>query len=602
MADGSVIIDTKLDDSGFKKGISGFSKLGNVAGKALKGVAIATGTVTTALAGMITASVKATGEIEQQIGGTEAVFKEYAKEVQKSADEAYSNMGLSANDYMATINKMGSLMQGSGIDIKTSMDLSSQAMQRAADVASIMGIDINSAMESIAGAAKGNFTMMDNLGVAMNATTLEAYALEKGIKKSYTAMSNSEKIQLSMQMFLEKSTYAMGNYRKENETFAGSLTTLKASFDNFMSGAGSIDALVDSVMNFATILIKSIEEVAPRIIGSIANAMPEMLKLGVNLIRSLIQGIMDNKDVLMEAILETVSLILQTLLEMLPEILKIGIEIIAQLIQGIAEQLPELIPTAVDCIILLVETLIDNIDLLVDAGIELIIALAEGLIEALPRLIEKAPVIIEKLVNALIRNFPKIIKAGGELLGKLITGIVGSFFKLLEVAPQIIANIVNGIKRGWEEIKNVGRYLIEGLWNGIAGMANWVYQKVVGFANNIVANIKKALGIHSPSRVFRDEIGKNLGLGLGEGFENSLSGVYKSMQRAVDYENAKLSSNLTTTHLMQLTNEDNRQARLESIDNNKEIQVNSTLNLDGKVVANTVNRVNARQKLQYGIA
>lgn len=602
MADGSVVIDTKLDDSGFKKGISGFSKLGNVAGKALKGVAVATGTVTTALAGMITASVKATGEIEQQIGGTEAVFKDYAKEVQQSANEAYSSMGLSANDYMATINKMGSLMQGSGIDIKTSMDLSSQAMQRAADVASIMGIDINSAMESIAGAAKGNFTMMDNLGVAMNATTLEAYALEKGINKSYAAMSNSEKIQLSMQMFLEKSTYAMGNYRKENETFAGSLTTLKASFDNFMSGAGSIDALVDSVMNFATILIKSIEEVTPRIIGSISNAMPEMLKLGVNLIRSLIQGIMDNKDVLIKSILETVSLILQTLLEMLPEILKIGIEIIVQLVQGIAEQLPELIPIAVDCIITLVETLIDNIDLLVDAGIELIIALAEGLIEALPRLIDKIPVIIEKLLNALANNLPKIVEMGIELIIKLAAGLIKAIPQLISKIPQIISAIVNAFANYYSKLGEIGLNLIKGLWNGISNAASWLWGKISGFCNQIVERIKGFFGIHSPSKLFNKEIGQNLGLGLGEGFEDSLSSVYKSMQRAVDYENAKLSSNLTTTHLMQVTNEDNRQARLESIDNNKEIQVNSTLNLDGKVVASTVNRVNARQKLQYGIA
>ena len=143
MADGSVTIKTSLDDSGIKGGLK---KLGSVAGSALKGVTVATGAVTTAFAGLVTASVKATGELEQQIGGTEAVFKTYASNIQDMAKSAYSSMGLSANDYMATINKMGALMQGSGIDIKTSMDLSSQAMQRAADIASIMGTDTASAM------------------------------------------------------------------------------------------------------------------------------------------------------------------------------------------------------------------------------------------------------------------------------------------------------------------------------------------------------------------------------------------------------------------------------------------------------------------------
>lgn len=98
------------------------------------------------------------GELEQNLGGTEAVFGEFAKNIQDSAGEAYKNMGLSASDYMATANKMGSLFQGSGMDQQKSLDMTSDAMQRAADVASVMGIDTSMAMDSIAGAAKGNFT------------------------------------------------------------------------------------------------------------------------------------------------------------------------------------------------------------------------------------------------------------------------------------------------------------------------------------------------------------------------------------------------------------------------------------------------------------
>lgn len=98
------------------------------------------------------------------------------------------------------------------------------------------------------------------------------------------------------------------------------------------------------------------------------------------------------------------------------------------------------------------------------------------------------------------------------------------------------------------------------------------------------------------------KFGKNLGLGLGIGFEDSLNRVYRDMQRAVDKQNAKLTSNLTSQHQIQVTNEDNRQSTLSSIDNNREVVVNSITNLDGKVIADTVNKVNTRQKLQYGLA
>jgi phage-related protein len=86
------------------------------------------------------------------------------------------------------------------------------------------------------------------------------------------------------------------------------------------------------------------------------------------------------------------------------------------------------------------------------------------------------------------------------------------------------------------ELKNTGKYLVEGLWNGLLNKADWLYNKVKSFANNIVGNIKKALGIKSPSRVFRDEVGTNMALGLGEGFSDTMSDVTKEMQSAIPTE------------------------------------------------------------------
>ena len=157
-ADGKVVIDTDLDDKGFK---SGLNKMQSIAKTGFKAMATSVGVASTAIAGLIGKSVSMAGDLEQQIGGTEAVFDEFAEIVQDKAAKAFDQMGISANDFMATANKMGALMQGSGLDIEKSMELSTQAMQRAADVASIMGIDVNAAMESVAGAAKMNFTMMD---------------------------------------------------------------------------------------------------------------------------------------------------------------------------------------------------------------------------------------------------------------------------------------------------------------------------------------------------------------------------------------------------------------------------------------------------------
>ena len=100
----------------------------------------------------------------------------------------------------------------------------------------------------------------------MNATTIEAYALSKGITTSYNEMDNATKVGLAMEMFLEKTAYAAGNYAKENETFAGSFNTLKAATSNFLSGAGGIEDVADALVGFSGILIESIGNMAPSIV------------------------------------------------------------------------------------------------------------------------------------------------------------------------------------------------------------------------------------------------------------------------------------------------------------------------------------------------
>lgn len=238
-------------------------KAGAVAGAGiaskLKG-AIAAAGIGTAVAKIVKDSLDQGKELQQNIGGTEAVFGEFAQTIQDDAYEAYKNMGLSASDYMATANKMGSLFQGSGLEQQEAMDLTSKAMQRAADVASVMGLDMNSAMESIAGAAKGNFTMMDNLGVAMNATTLEAYALEKGVNFKWNTASNAEKAQLAMEMFFDRTSQYAGNFADEaDRTFSGSFEAMAAAAKNVLGNmslgedvSGPLKALLSSTKTFLT--------------------------------------------------------------------------------------------------------------------------------------------------------------------------------------------------------------------------------------------------------------------------------------------------------------------------------------------------------------
>lgn len=226
---------------------------------------------------IISDSISNAGDLEQNLGGVEVVFQKHADKLKETALTAAGNMGLSQSAYLATANKMGSLFKGSGFDNASAAEMSKNAMQRAADVASIMGTDVKDAMEAVTGAAKGNFTMMDNLGVAMNDTTLQAYAQEKGLGKLETTQ---QKVYAAMQMFLDKTEYAAGNYARENDTYSGSLTTLKAEFENLTAELGA--QLLPTASSLVAIGRSGLEALAP-VITTVAGGINNIAQYLLNL-------------------------------------------------------------------------------------------------------------------------------------------------------------------------------------------------------------------------------------------------------------------------------------------------------------------------------
>lgn len=347
-ADGTVRISTILDNQTLTNDMS---KLGGVIKKGAAGMAAAIGAAGAAFTGLMVKSLDLAGGLEQNLGGAEAVFGKFASKVEEKGKSAFSSMGLSMSDFLATANKMGALFQGAGFGIEESADLSTQAMQRAADVASIMGIEVGAAMEAVAGAAKGNFTMMDNLGVAMNAAAIEAYAMSKGIETSYAAMDNQTKIGLAMEMFLEKTAYAAGNYAKENETLAGSLSTAKAALENFLSGAGDADAVADSFSHAADIILKNVVELAPRLaegIGEIINKlapqipdiMEELLPVIISGAAKLLDGLINALPEMTDVLIDVIPMIIDAIFKLSGKLFDAGKEVVRTIFDGIEAELP----------------------------------------------------------------------------------------------------------------------------------------------------------------------------------------------------------------------------------------------------------------------
>lgn len=493
MVDGSVTIDTKLNNDGFK---SGLGKLGSIAKTGLKTVAVATGAVASAFAGIVTASVNARGEIEQSLGGVETLFKDSADKVIKNANNAFKTAGMSANEYMQNVTSFSaSLLQSVAGDTNKAADIADMAMTDMSDNANKMGTSMEAITDAYQGFAKQNYTMLDNLKLGYGGTKTEMERLladaQKitGIKYDINNLSDVyEAIHV-----IQGELGITGTTAKEaSETLQGSFSAMKASWNNFLSGAGDLSQVVDTATDVVKNVVRIVNEAIPDIVSSISKSLPELLELGGEILQQLIQGIITYLPELMnsagqilsslaQGIIQTLPQLLPVVLQIrqtlitnltnsLPQIIQVGFQVILQLATGIAQMLPTLIPEAVNCIVTLVEGLLDNIDQLIDAGIQLIIGLAEGLINALPTLIEKIPVIIEKLINAIVRNLPKIVEAGIKLVVMLAKGLIQAIPQLLSKIPEIIGAIVKGLGEGVSKVAEVGKNIIQGLWNGISNM------------------------------------------------------------------------------------------------------------------------------------
>lgn len=100
-------------------------------------------------------------------------------------------------------------------------------------------------------------------------------------------------------------------------------------------------------------------------------------------------------------------------------------------------------------------------------------------------------------------------------------------------AGRMFDAVVDGISGLPGRVASIGSDIVSGIWDGISGAAGWLADKVSSFASGILDGMKNALGIHSPSRLFRDQVGKYIAQGIGVGFESEMGNVTRQMQDAM---------------------------------------------------------------------
>lgn len=605
-ADGKVVIETDLNTGGFNKGLS---KMQSLAKTGFKAISVATGAVATAMAGALANGVKFNSEIEQLqtsfevMTGSADKAREVIDKLKKvgaqtpyelkglaSTTQLLMQYGFSADDaYNATIN-LGDIAQGNA----EKMNSIALAFGQMSSLGKVTMQDIKQMINAGFNPLQAIAEMTGETMQQVNARYEEgAISVEEVTKAMKYASSEHGKFYKSME--------------KQSKTLAGQISTLKDNFDSLTGTLSEglsktisgevLPSINDLLQNMETAFNEGgIPALAEAVGNGIANMLtaiveeaPKFIDVALTIIENLIIGIEQNLSKITESAITLVSNFIKTVIKMLPNILQLGIDLLLELITGISKEIPELVPTIIEVITQIIETILANLDKILIAGIDILIAVIEGIIEAIPKLIEALPRVINSIVIALTSPamIMKLLAAGVEILLAIIKGILQTIPQILALPAQIILDFIGKFKQKFNEIKNIGKQLIQGLWNGIQEKWNSLKNQVSSLGNGIVSKFKSVFGIRSPSRVFRDEIGKYLAEGVGVGFEDELDNVYRDMQKAIDLETSKMSANVQTNGTYQLAMAGLPEFNL--LDNSEH---KTQVVLNGKILAEAVNTEN----------
>lgn len=295
------------------------------------------------------------------------------------------------------------------------------------------------------------------------------------------------------------------------------------------AGAELLGALGTGLMDSLPALAASAAEIAGMLAQTVLEGVPALFEAGAQLLGKLAEGAAQAVPAFLESALPTVLAFTGNLREGFGDVVDAGLELLLGLVQGLADGLPALIEYVPEIVSNIAGLINDNAPKLLAAGIQAVVALGKGLVEAIPALVENIPKIIAAIVDVIMAfNW---IDLGGSIIKGLGEGITSLTSFVKEAAGKIAEAVKGGVKELPGVMKGIGRDIVQGVWNGITGMGKWLKDKVKDFFGGIVSGVKDLLGIHSPSRVFREEVGQYISLGVAEGISDKSDKAVKAADK-----------------------------------------------------------------------
>lgn len=608
-----------LDTSEYDAGVEGVAKSGQSLGAKLKsglatagsvaakGIGLIT-TAATAAAGAFLSLDSATAEYRIALGKVNTAFSTSAAGAE-AARGAYNGLYnvIGDTDTAAEAAQLLARLATNTGDVATWTDI-------AAGVAGTFGdaLPINSLIEASNETAKvGAVT-----GTLADALNWAGISEDEFNEKLAACADESERANLIMDTLSGTYEQASEAFYENNEALVTSRRNQTA-LNNAMAALGEtaatiknqfISAFIPAISSVATAfnnLLNGVEGADEQmssalggLVDAVADKLPEFLNMGVQILTSITSGIIQALPDLVAALPQIISSISGALVDLGGQLLSTGAELLDKLTSGIETGLPDMVSRLPQIIDEFLNFITEHLPDILDQGVEMLVSLTNGIIDSIPNLVSALPKVITAFVDFIVTNLPKIVQSGGEILGNLIAGIIENIPQLVAALPQIISAIVNGIINLLGSIVDVGKAIVQGIWQGITNAAGWLTSRITGWFNGVVDGVKSFLGIASPSKVFAD-IGKNMALGVGEGWGDEFGRIKRDIEGGLDFGTARVDWASSGMAQSQRGLSSALQSVAASVGENINIVVQSVL--DGKVIGETAYQYSRNKARAYGV-
>lgn len=273
-ADGSVIIDTRMDTSGVQNGVSAIRQSFNGLGSVVKkiGVLIGGAFAIGKLAQFGKECVELGSNLAEVQNVVDVTFTTMSDKVNEFAKNAMTSAGLSeimAKQYVGTF---GAMSKSFGFSEAQAYDMSTALTQLTGDVASFYNISQDLAYIKLKSVFTGETETLKDLGVVMTQSALDQYALANGYGKTTSEMTEQEKVALRLAFVQKQLSAASGDFVRTSGSWANQVRVMQLQIQSLKATVGQ------GLINIFTPVIKVINILLAKL-ATVANAFKSFTEL-----------------------------------------------------------------------------------------------------------------------------------------------------------------------------------------------------------------------------------------------------------------------------------------------------------------------------------